>query len=49
VHPDAPFTFSEKAYLLPRGDVVLKEWVDGWLHIAMNDSTYAGFAQPRLG
>lgn len=49
VHPDAPFTFSEKAYLLPRGDVVLQEWVDGWLHIARNDGTYDGFARPRLG
>lgn len=49
VHPEAPFTFSEKAYLLPRGDVVMKEWVDGWLRIAQNDGTYSGFAQPRLG
>jgi cyclohexadienyl dehydratase len=49
VHPEAPFTFSEKAYLLPRGDVVLQEWVNGWLHIARNDGTYARFAQPRLG
>jgi cyclohexadienyl dehydratase len=49
VHPEAPFTFSEKAYLLPRGDVVLKEWVDGWLRIAQNDGTYTRFAQPRLG
>jgi cyclohexadienyl dehydratase len=49
VHPEAPFTFSEKAYLLPRGDVVLKEWVDGWLHIARNDGTYDRFAAPRLG
>jgi cyclohexadienyl dehydratase len=49
VHPEAPFTFSEKAYLLPRGDVVLQEWVNGWLRIAQNDGTYTRFAQPRLG
>jgi cyclohexadienyl dehydratase len=49
VHPEAPFTFSEKAYLLPRGDVVLQQWVNGWLHIAQNDGTYTRFAQPRLG
>jgi cyclohexadienyl dehydratase len=49
VHPEAPFTFSEKAYLLPRGDVVIQEWVNGWLQIAQNDGTYARFAQPRLG
>jgi cyclohexadienyl dehydratase len=49
VHPEAPFTFSEKAYLLPRGDVVLQEWVNGWLRIARADGTYDGFARPRLG
>jgi cyclohexadienyl dehydratase len=49
VHPEAPFTFSEKAYLLPRGDVVLQEWVNNWLRIAQHDGTYQRFAQPRLG
>ncbi|WP_232664506.1 transporter substrate-binding domain-containing protein [Pseudonocardia sp. TRM90224] len=49
VHPDQPFTFSEKAYLLPRGDVVLQEWVNQWLHLARNDGTYTRFAQPHLG
>jgi cyclohexadienyl dehydratase len=49
VHPDQPFTFSEKAYLLPRGDVVLQEWVNQWLHLARSDGTYERFAQPRLG
>ena len=33
IHPDAPFDFSELAYLLPR-DVALKAFVDQWLHIA---------------
>ena len=49
VHPDQPFTFAEKAYLLPRGDVAMQEWVDEWLHLARNDGTYDRFAQPRLG
>nr|WP_317204906.1 gamma subclass chorismate mutase AroQ [Janthinobacterium sp.] len=31
LHPEAPFDFSEKAYLLPR-DFVWKAWVDQWLH-----------------
>jgi len=48
VHPDEPFTFSEKAYLLPR-DVVFKEWADQWLHLALNDGTYARIAKPWLG
>ena len=30
IHPDAPFNFSEKAYLLPR-DGVLKNFTDQWL------------------
>jgi len=33
IHPEAPFDFSEKAYLLPR-DVALKAFVDQWLRIA---------------
>ncbi len=33
IHPDAPFDFSEKAYLLPR-DVAWKAFVDQWLHVA---------------
>lgn len=32
IHPDAPFDFSELAYLLPR-DPVLKAFVDEWLHM----------------
>lgn len=41
VHPDKPFTFSEKAFLLPQGDEVFKAFVDQWLHLRLNDSTYA--------
>lgn len=33
VHPDEPFTYSEKGYLLPRGDVTWKAYVDQWLHL----------------
>jgi cyclohexadienyl dehydratase len=46
VHPDQPFTFAEKAYLLPRGDVVFQQWVDQWLHIALNDGTYQRISAP---
>lgn len=41
VHPDKPFTVSEKAYLLPGGDVVFKEYVDQFLHINLIDGSYA--------
>ncbi|MEU5212460.1 transporter substrate-binding domain-containing protein [Streptomyces sp. NPDC020742] len=40
VHPDRPFTFSEKAYALPRGDVDFKAYVDQWVHLATHDGTY---------
>lgn len=35
VNPDKPFTFTEFGYMLPRGDIVFKEWVDLWLHTAL--------------
>jgi cyclohexadienyl dehydratase len=34
VHPDHPFDFGEKAYLLPR-DVALQQWIDQFLHTQM--------------
>ncbi len=46
VHPDKPFDFSQKGYLLPQGDVVWEEVVDGWLAIAKRDGTYTKAAQP---
>ena len=49
VHPDQPFTFSEKAYLLPRGDVVFQQYVDQWLNLALHDGTYDRIAQPWIG
>jgi cyclohexadienyl dehydratase len=49
VHPDQPFTFSEKAYLLPRADVVFQQWVEHWLHLAKNDGTYDRIAKPWIG
>jgi cyclohexadienyl dehydratase len=33
IHPDQPFDFAEKAFLLPR-DPALKAFVDQWMHIA---------------
>lgn len=43
VHPDKPFTVSEKAYMLPRGDVAFKEYVDQFLHLSLIDGTYRKF------
>ena len=40
IHPDAPFDFSEKAFLLPR-DVALKAYVDQWLHQSIESGSFA--------
>ena len=39
VHPDKPFDFAEKAYLLPR-DTGLKQFVDQWLHLQMETGAF---------
>jgi cyclohexadienyl dehydratase len=39
VHPDKPFTFAEKAYWLQR-DGAFKNFVDQWLHIAVEDGSF---------
>jgi cyclohexadienyl dehydratase len=41
VHPDKPFTFAEKAYMLPRGDEVFKHYVDQWVNLIKGDGTLA--------
>ena len=40
IHPEAPFDFSEKAFLLQR-DVALKAYVDQWLHLAIETGQLA--------
>ena len=39
IHPNHPFDFAEKAYLLPR-DLPLQEFVNTWLHIDQQDGTF---------
>ena len=34
VHPDKPFQYGEKAYLVPSDDVVFQQYVDQWLHLS---------------
>lgn len=41
VNPDRPFTYSEKAYLLPRGDTAFKAYVDQWLHLKIASGDHA--------
>ena len=46
---DHPFTFEQKAYLIPQPDTDLQEWVDQWLNIVQHDGTYAALSQRYLG
>jgi cyclohexadienyl dehydratase len=48
IHPDAPFDYGELAYLLPR-DIVLKAFVDQWLHLAMADGTWQHLLASYVG
>lgn len=40
VNPDKPLQYGEMAYLLPRGDVATKEYVDQWLHLTKATGEY---------
>lgn len=41
INPDEPLQYGEMGYLLPRGDVVFKAFVDQWLHLAKATSEFA--------
>ncbi|MFF2650693.1 transporter substrate-binding domain-containing protein [Streptomyces sp. NPDC058045] len=49
LHPDKPFTFSEKAYAVPRGDDQFQEYVDQFVHLATHDRTYAAYEKEWMG
>jgi len=40
IHPDHPLQFSEKAIMLPRGDVIFKEYIDTWMHTFKSTGEY---------
>ncbi|MDT5079736.1 MAG: cyclohexadienyl dehydratase [Mycobacterium sp.] len=46
---DHPFTFTQKAYLMPRGAELSQQWVNQWLNVIANDGTYAMLSQKWLG
>jgi cyclohexadienyl dehydratase len=46
---DHPFTFEQKAYLIPSTDPALQQWMNQWLTIAENDGTYAAVSTKWLG
>jgi cyclohexadienyl dehydratase len=49
VSTDHPFTFEQKAYLIPQTDPDLQQWVDQWLNLAQNDGTYSTLSRKWLG
>ncbi|HTD03343.1 transporter substrate-binding domain-containing protein [Undibacterium sp.] len=40
IHPDKPLQFAEKAFMLPRGDVPFKTWIDAWMHMQKETGSY---------
>ena len=46
---DHPFTFEQKAYLIPEASPALQQWTDQWLNIAQNDGTFAHISQKWVG
>lgn len=48
VHPDKPFQFGEKAYMVPRGDVAFQQYVDQWLHLALSTGEYQAISDKWL-
>ncbi len=46
---DHPFTFEQKAYLVPQTDPPLQQWLDQWLTVVDHDGTYAALSTKWLG
>jgi cyclohexadienyl dehydratase len=49
VNPDRPLVAGQKAYLLPRGDVVFQQYVDLWVRQAQFDGTFQRVSRPWTG
>lgn len=49
VHPDHPFTYGQKAYLLPRDDLPFQNFVDQWLHLEMGSGDFKKVLDQWLG
>jgi cyclohexadienyl dehydratase len=48
VNPDKPFQYGEKAWMVPRGDVVFQQYVDQWLHLARATGEYQAISDKWL-
>jgi cyclohexadienyl dehydratase len=40
VNPEKPLQYGEMGWLLPRGDVAFKAWIDQWIHLAKANGEY---------
>ncbi len=49
VNPDKPLQYGEMAWLLPRGDVAFKAWMDTWFHLAKASGEYGRLSARWLG
>lgn len=43
VNPDKPLQYGELGYMLPKGDIVWKEFVDQWLHLLIASGQFQKF------
>lgn len=48
VNPDKPLQYGEMGYMLPRGDVISKAYVDQWLHLIKANGDYQRIANRWL-
>ncbi|RQH06089.1 transporter substrate-binding domain-containing protein [Paraburkholderia dinghuensis] len=48
VHPDKPFQYGEKAWMVPRGDVVFQQYVNQWLHLLQASGDYQSISDKWL-
>ena len=48
-NPDRPVAADQKAYLLPRGDVVFQQYVDLWIRQAQLNGTFLRAGHPETG
>lgn len=48
VNPDKPLQYGEMGYMLPRGDVITKAYVDQWLHLIKANGDYQRIASRWL-
>ena len=48
VHPDKPFQYGEKAWMVPRGDVVFQQYVNQWLHLLQASGDYQAISDKWL-